>query len=89
MPIYKHMKEKIHPEYFPKAKVKCVCGNTFTVGSTKPEISVEICSHCHPFYSGKEKMIDTAGRVERFKKMVEKTAVKRASKTSKKPRVKK
>ena len=83
------MKEKTHPEYFPKAKVKCVCGNTFTVGSTKPEISVEICSNCHPFYSGKEKMIDAAGRVERFKKMVEKTAVKRAAKTVKKSRVKK
>ena len=89
MIIFNLMKKEIHPKYFPKAKVKCLCGNTLTVGSTKPEISVEICSHCHPFYTGKEKMIDTAGRVERFKKMVEKTAGKKAVKTAKKPRVKK
>ena len=76
------MKKEIHPEYFPKAKVKCVCGNAFTVGSTKPEINVEICSRCHPFYTGKDKLIDTAGRVERFKKRLLKTTVKRASKKS-------
>lgn len=70
------MKKEIHPEYFPKVKVRCDCGNTFTVGSTKPEISVEICSRCHPFYTGKDKMIDTAGRVERFKKRLQKTAAK-------------
>ncbi len=60
------MKAKIHPEYYPKAKVRCACGNVFTVGSTKPELQVEICSKCHPFYTGKEKLIDTAGRIERF-----------------------
>jgi len=61
------MKEKIHPQYYPNAQVHCVCGNKFTVGSTKPEINVEICYKCHPFYTGKEKLIDTAGKVEKFK----------------------
>ncbi len=83
------MKSDIHPKYYPKAKVKCVCGASFVIGSTKPEISVEICSNCHPFYTGKEKIIDTAGRVERFKKIMEKTAAKRVSGKTKKPRVKK
>ena len=67
------MKKEIHPKYYPQAKVKCACGNSFTVGSTAPEINVEICSKCHPFYTGKDKIIDTAGRVERFKKRAEKT----------------
>jgi len=71
------MKKEIHPKYFPKAKVKCACGNSFTVGSTVPEINVEICSKCHPFYTGKDKIIDTAGRVERFKKRLQKTSAKR------------
>lgn len=62
------MKEGIHPEYFEKATVRCACGNTFETGSTKPEIRVEICSKCHPFFSGKQKLVDTGGRVERFKK---------------------
>lgn len=66
------MKKDIHPEYFPKTKVHCACGNTFTVGSTRPEIKVEICSKCHPFYTGREQLIDTAGRVERFKARREK-----------------
>jgi len=61
------MKKDIHPQYYPKAKVKCACGHDFAIGSTKPEISIEICSACHPFYTGKEKLIDTAGRVEKFK----------------------
>ena len=65
------MKKDIHPKYYPEAMAKCVCGHTFKIGSTKPEISVEICSACHPFYTGKEKLVDTAGRVERYKKMVE------------------
>ena len=62
------MKKDIHPKYYPNAKVTCACGNTWFVGSTKKEIRVEICSACHPFYTGKQKMMDTAGRVERFKK---------------------
>jgi large subunit ribosomal protein L31 len=61
------MKTEIHPEYYTDAKVTCSCGNTFTVGSTMKEIHVEICSQCHPFYTGNEKVIDTAGRVEKFK----------------------
>ncbi len=52
------MKKDIHPQYFPKAKVKCGCGNEFSIGSTKKEIEVEICSACHPFFTGKEKLID-------------------------------
>jgi len=60
------MKKDIHPTYYPKAKVKCACGHTFIVGSTKPEIETEICSHCHPFYTGKEKIIET-GQVEKYR----------------------
>ena len=59
------MKEAIHPTY-DKAVVTCTCGNTFETRSTKSEIKTEICSECHPFYTGKEKMLDTAGRVDRF-----------------------
>ena len=61
------MKEKIHPEYV-EAKVICSCGNTFTVGSTKPVLQVELCSKCHPFFTGERRIVDTAGRVERFKR---------------------
>lgn len=61
------MKSDIHPTYYPNATVTCVCGNSFTVGSTKESIAVEICSNCHPFYTGTEKILDTAGRVEKFK----------------------
>ena len=62
------MKENIHPKYYENAVVRCVCGETFTTGSTKPELRVDICSKCHPFYTGKQKLVDTGGRVERFKK---------------------
>lgn len=61
------MKKGIHPEY-KKAVVKCACGNTFETGSTKEELRVEICSKCHPFFTGKQKYVDSAGRVERFKR---------------------
>ena len=61
------MKTDIHPQYYIDAKVSCACGNKFTVGSTMKEIKVEICSACHPFFTGNEKVLDTAGRVERFK----------------------
>lgn len=60
------MKDNIHPVYH-QAKVTCSCGNTFEVGSTTEEINVEICSACHPFFTGKEKLIDTAGRVDKFR----------------------
>jgi large subunit ribosomal protein L31 len=61
------MKKGIHPEYI-KAKVHCACGNEFETKSTKKSIKVEICSNCHPFFTGKQKLVDTAGRVERFRK---------------------
>ncbi len=61
------MKKDIHPKYG-KANVRCACGNTFETGSTKEEIHVEICSNCHPFYTGKQKLIDSGGRVDKFKK---------------------
>jgi large subunit ribosomal protein L31 len=61
------MKKEIHPKYHDNAKVICACGNSFTVGSTVPEIHIELCSVCHPFYTGKQKLVDTAGRVDKFK----------------------
>lgn len=66
-----NMKKDIHPTYYPEAKVACACGNTFTTGSTKAELKVELCSACHPFYTGKQKLVDTARRVDKFKKRVE------------------
>ncbi|MEX2599629.1 MAG: 50S ribosomal protein L31 [Dehalococcoidia bacterium] len=62
------MKTEIHPKYYPEARVVCSCGNTFTVGATKPEIKVEICSACHPFFTGEQRIVDTEGRVERLKR---------------------
>jgi len=62
------MKEKIHPKYDEEAKISCLCGNTFIAGSTKSEIKVEVCSKCHPFYTGEQRIVDAMGRVERFKK---------------------
>jgi large subunit ribosomal protein L31 len=61
------MKTDIHPDYV-VARVHCSCGNVFLTRSTKPELSVEICSECHPFYTGKQKLVDTGGRVERFRR---------------------
>ncbi|PJE51471.1 MAG: 50S ribosomal protein L31 [Candidatus Yanofskybacteria bacterium CG10_big_fil_rev_8_21_14_0_10_36_16] len=66
------MKQNTHPNYFDNSKVHCACGNEWTTGSTVPEYDVEICSNCHPFYTGKEKNIDKAGRIDRFKKRLEK-----------------
>lgn len=66
------MKTDIHPQYFPKAKVTCACGNSFFVGSTKDHIETEICSQCHPFYTKQEKVIDTLGRVQKFKEKLSK-----------------
>ena len=65
------MKKDIHPTYY-QAKVDCACGNKFTVGSTKEKLEIEICSACHPFYTGTSKLIDTAGRVEKFKQRLAK-----------------
>ncbi len=61
------MKDKIHPKYYADAKAICSCGNTFTIGSTRKTLKVELCSKCHPFFTGEQRMVDTAGRVERFK----------------------
>lgn len=61
------MREKIHPKYV-ETKVHCACGNEFQTRSTQPAIRVDICANCHPFYTGKQKFVDTAGRVERFQK---------------------
>jgi large subunit ribosomal protein L31 len=70
------MKDGIHPEY-QRVKVVCVCGNTFETGSTKKEIRTDICSACHPFFTGKHKLIDTEGRVERFRKKYAASAAKK------------
>ena len=67
------MKPKIHPNYV-EATIHCACGNSWQTHSTKPDVHVEICSNCHPFFSGKQKLIDTAGRVERFNRRYGKTA---------------
>jgi len=66
------VKNNIHPKYYNKAKVTCSCGNTFLVGSTMQEIHVEVCSACHPFYTGTAKFIDTAGRVDKFQERMKK-----------------
>jgi large subunit ribosomal protein L31 len=62
------MKEKIHPVYYKDAQVTCACGNTFTIGSTRKQVKVELCSQCHPFYTGERRLVDTGGRVERFQR---------------------
>ncbi|MBW1697884.1 MAG: 50S ribosomal protein L31 [Deltaproteobacteria bacterium] len=65
------MKDNIHPEYY-KTTITCACGNVIEAGSTKKDIRVEICSKCHPFFTGKQKLVDSAGRIERFRKKYEK-----------------
>ncbi|MFZ5982368.1 MAG: 50S ribosomal protein L31 [Patescibacteria group bacterium] len=87
------MKKNIHPKYFKEAKITCACGAVIQAGSTIEKMETEICSACHPLYTGKKKMIDTTGRVDRFKKMAEKAALKKKvvkvkSKTEKKAAVK-
>jgi len=62
------MKQNIHPEYYPNATVRCACGNTFVVGSTQETIEIEVCSACHPFYTGQDKMVDKVGQVQKFRK---------------------
>ena len=77
------MKKDIHPKYYTKAKVECACGNIFEIGSTKESLNVEICYKCHPFYTGEEKLIDTAGRVEKFKERQSKARQTISKKTKK------
>lgn len=79
------MKKNIHPPYYKEAKVTCVCGKTYKIGSTVKEIGVEICANCHPFYTGSQQLVDTAGRVERFRSR----AAKAKPRQEKKIRVKK
>lgn len=74
------MKKDIHPKYDSKTKATCACEAVFEVGSTMPSIAMEICSQCHPFYTGNEKIMDTAGRVERFKKRASATTKTKAKK---------
>lgn len=68
------MKKAIHPTWYPEAKVSCACGNTFVVGATKPELRVEICYKCHPFFTGEMKFVDTMGRVEKFQQKMKSAA---------------
>jgi large subunit ribosomal protein L31 len=78
------MKKGIHPEYYPEAKVVCSCGNTFTVGSTKKMIRTDVCSACHPFFTGEQRLVDTGGQVERFIRRLEKSEEMRAEEVEEK-----
>ena len=82
------MKKDIHPKWHKEAKVTCNCGNTFAIGSTLPEIQVEICSSCHPFFTGELKYVDTQGRVEKFQKKQEAAEKTKLTKKKKTLRVK-
>ncbi len=66
------MKKEIHPEYYPEARVVCGCGNSFVTGATMPLIKTDICSACHPFFTGEQRIVDTAGQVERYMRRLEK-----------------
>lgn len=77
------MKKDIHPNYFPKAKFSCACGAEYEIGSTVEKTGVELCSACHPFYTGKQKIVDTARRVEKFQTRAGKKAATAKSKTAK------
>ena len=66
------MKDKIHPKYYPEATVTCACGNTWTTGATQEAIRTDVCSACHPFFTGEQRIVDTAGQVERFMRRLEK-----------------
>jgi len=77
--------KNIHPKYFSDAKVKCSCGNEFSVGATKEIIETEVCSQCHPFFSGGNRIVDAMGQVQKFKKRLEKySSIKETKKKSKK-----
>ncbi|MBI4089948.1 MAG: 50S ribosomal protein L31 [Candidatus Kerfeldbacteria bacterium] len=77
------MQSNIHPTYYPEAKIVCAsCNSSMVTGSTQPEMRVEVCSNCHPFYTGKQNLIDTAGRVDRFKRMVSRRESIRATRSS-------
>jgi len=74
------MKKEIHPTYYAKAKVTCACGNAFQIGATKEVIEVEVCSACHPFYSGGARNLDKVGQVQKFQKRMEKAQTKKKKK---------
>ncbi|MBI4437574.1 50S ribosomal protein L31 [Candidatus Uhrbacteria bacterium] len=78
------MKKDIHPEYFPNAKITCACGTVYEIGSTREDIQVELCAACHPFYTGKQKIIDTARRVEKFQERATRKVVEVTGKKAKK-----
>lgn len=82
------MKKDIHPQFNNKAKITCACGSSFITGSTVKELQTEICSQCHPFYTGTQKLIDTTGTVDKFKKRAATAAKLKAEKKPKKPRKK-
>jgi large subunit ribosomal protein L31 len=69
------MKDKIHPQYYPEATVRCACGNTWTTGSTVEELRTDVCSACHPFFTGEQRIVDTEGRVDRFYRRLEQARV--------------
>ena len=84
------MKKKIQPTYYHDAVITCGCGNSFTTGSTQKDLHVEVCSKCHPLYTGKQKVMDTQGRVDRFKRIKEKSTAKATARlTAKKAKAKK
>ena len=72
------MKAELHPTYYPEAVVTCLCGNTFTTGSTLPELKTEVCAVCHPFFTGTQRIVDTGGQVERFRRRAQKAAASRS-----------
>ncbi len=78
------MKKEIHPKYFKDAKITCACGNMIKAGSTVQDMQIEICGACHPFYTGKKKLVDAAGQVDRFKKRMKKASELKKAKISKK-----
>ena len=73
------MKAEIHPQYYPDATVTCLCGNTFHTGATQPELKTEVCSTCHPFFTGTQRIMDTGGQVECFRRRQEKAAERKAA----------
>jgi large subunit ribosomal protein L31 len=81
--IDNRMKKDIHPTYYPETKIQCACGNVLEVGSTVENLKVEVCSACHPLYTGKQKLLDKAGRVEKFKTRMAKSTAKQAAKKPK------
>ena len=78
------MQKNIHPQYYTDCKVTCACGNTFVTGSTQKEIRIELCNQCHPFYTGKQKFVDTARRVEKFQEKMSRVASVAATRKGKK-----